>query len=49
MEYVISPKIQYRSEPFGGIAESYTTGLIVFSEEEFQKFLSFEKPLIKTE
>ena len=49
MEYIISPRIKYRSESFGGIAESYTTGLIVFSEEEFQKFLSFEKPLTKTE
>lgn len=47
MEYTISPKIKYRFEPFGGIAESYTTGLIVFSEEEFQKFLSFKKPLTK--
>lgn len=49
MECVISSKLKYRSEPFGGIAESYTTGLIVFSKEEFQKFLSFEKPLTKTE
>jgi len=49
MEYIISPQVKYRPEPFGGIAESYSTGLIVFSEKEFLKFLSFEKPLIQTE
>lgn len=45
----MSPKIQYRQESFGGIAESCKTGLVVFNHEEYNKFLSFEKPLVKTE
>jgi hypothetical protein len=49
MKYIISPTIRYRSEPFGGIAESWTTGLVIFNQEEFQKFLSFETPSTKTE
>lgn len=39
MEYIISPRIKYRSEPFGEIAESYTTGLIVFSEGDSKRVI----------
>ncbi len=49
MRYIISSKVKYRSERFGGIAESCNVGLTVFTHEEFEKFLSFEIPLVKTE
>ena len=49
MKYVISPKVKYRKESFGGIAESCHSGLVVFTHEEYAKFLSFEKSLVITE